>query len=264
MQAYIYGISYAWHPDSHQVLFWFANNDELWLVNAETSEYTVLALTWGAIQGAAISPDGQWVTYIGNSEATEEAMWLVSTSGGDPKRLLKSDVAAYVFGWSPDGQYILYAGGPDKSQGETGGGPLWLVTPNGQKRRPLIGPAILGWGFQAVWSPDSQWVAYTGLEKGLSFEDFKCAQKDPPPDEKTCLFEGTAIYIENIQTGEIRRLAPGINPTWSPDGSFIAFVSNQSGIPGIWTIRNDGSDLQQLTAEGQLIWQLYWWKPIGR
>jgi Tol biopolymer transport system component len=72
-----------------------------------------------------------------------------------------------------------------------------------------------------------------------------------------------AIYIANVQTGEVRRLAAGINPTWSPDGSRVAYLSNQSGLPAIWTIKNDGFGLQQLTADGQLIWQMYWWRPVG-
>jgi Tol biopolymer transport system component len=39
-------------------------------------------------------------------------------------------------------------------------------------------------------------------------------------------------------------------PRWSPDGKWIAFFSNRSGLNQIWKIRPDGSDLQQVTREG--------------
>jgi TolB protein len=39
------------------------------------------------------------------------------------------------------------------------------------------------------------------------------------------------------------------NPTWSPDGEYIAFNSPTDGIDQIYTIRADGSDLKQLTFD---------------
>jgi Tol biopolymer transport system component len=165
LQEHIIGQSYGWHPDSRRFLFWSFGSDELWLVDVETGEYTILALTWGPIQGAAISPDGQWAAYVGQSEITDQTMWLVSTSGGEAKPLAEPGTAFYVFGWSPDNQYILYAGGPiitqeDVESGSSiSGGPLWLMDIQGENRRPLMAPFIYGWGLKPAWSPDNQWVA---------------------------------------------------------------------------------------------------------
>jgi hypothetical protein len=38
-------------------------------------------------------------------------------------------------------------------------------------------------------------------------------------------------------------------PTWSPNGGRIAFDSNRSGLFDIWSMKADGSDLTQITAE---------------
>jgi Tol biopolymer transport system component len=37
------------------------------------------------------------------------------------------------------------------------------------------------------------------------------------------------------------------NPTWSPDGSRLGFMSSRSGEWELWSVRKDGSDLRQMT-----------------
>ncbi len=233
------GLFFGWHPDGRQVLFW-GHDIAIWLVNAETGESTTLAVVDGPVQGAAISPDGTQIVYIAYNPPSLRTMWKVSASGVDARPLFDLSTS-YVFGWSPDGANILYTG---ELTSDTGG-PMWLMDPEGQNRRPLSGPALF---FTPDWSPDGQWVAFTGQEEGRTFG---CAQNPPSPDSETCLFEGTAVFVENVVTGEIRRLASGIEPVWSPDGSMLAFISNQSGTQEIWTIRTDGTALQQVTMDGQ-------------
>lgn len=258
---YPVGVFSGWHPDSRHILFW-GDSRALWLVNVETGESTTLALINGTLQGAVISPDGEEIVYIGRSSTSRRTMWKVSAAGSDAQPLFDLGGPSYVFGWSPDGSYILYVGGPgtELTGTPTPGGPLWLMNPESQNRRPLSGRFIFGWGFNVVWSPNGQWIAFTGLDESQSFG---CLRKDPPPDPETCRFEGTAVYIENVVTGETRRLAAGIDPIWSPDGSMLAFLSIQSGAPEIWTVRINGSGLQQLTADGQPKSQVIW-APIRR
>ncbi|MBI4769804.1 MAG: PD40 domain-containing protein [Chloroflexi bacterium] len=254
---HISGEFFGWHPDSRQVLFWRLDV-ALWLIDVESGESTILAMIDGPVQGAALSPDGQNAVFMTAGNEPSETLWRVSTAGGDARPLFKPGGVSYVFGWSPDGSRILYTG-------EVGagilGGPLWLTEPDGQDRYPLSGSFLFGWGFQPVWSPDGQWIAFTGQEKD---QDFGCLKRGGPPDPEKCLFEGTAIYIENIVTGEIRRLALGIEPVWSPDGSMLAFISDQGGAVEIWTVRIDGTGLQQLTADGQPKGLRLAWFQTGR
>jgi TolB protein len=66
-----------------------------------------------------------------------------------------------------------------------------------------------------------------------------------------CQFIAQSVYTFNLDTGEARAIAHGISPVWSPDGSMVAFLSNQSGAPELWIVRADGTGLQQLTQDGQ-------------
>ena len=268
-QQPVSGRLFGWHPDGHTILVWADEGLEagLWLVDLGTGAHTVLTFLdepdapASPVQGAAVSPDGQWVAFIAPSDTVHGAMWLVSTTGGDARVLSNLSGVNYVFSWSPDSTHILYAGGPAATDTPILGGPLWLMDAHGQNNRPFLNPFIFGWGFEPVWSPNGQWIALTGHDEG---QDFGCAQKDPRPDPETCEFEGTGIYMENIVTGEMRRLARGIRPTWSPDGLMLAFLSNEGGGPEIWVIQADGTGLRQVTAIGQFQYFQPVWVPVGR
>ena len=74
------------------------------------------------------------------------------------------------------------------------------------------------------------------------------------------------IYVMDAGGSDPRRLTddPAYDawPTWSPDGSQIAFASTRSGNPDIYLIDADGSNLRQLTHDPAAdIWPE--WSPDG-
>ncbi|MEO7142721.1 MAG: translocation protein TolB, partial [Bryobacteraceae bacterium] len=40
------------------------------------------------------------------------------------------------------------------------------------------------------------------------------------------------------------------NPNWAPDGRHLVFTSTRTGKPQLWTMLADGTQLQQLTTQG--------------
>jgi WD40 repeat protein len=62
------------------------------------------------------------------------------------------------------------------------------------------------------------------------------------------------IFVVNPDgSGEIQLTFGSANdaePTWSPDGSRLAFVSNRTGTPEIYSMRANGTDVVQLTQGG--------------
>ena len=123
-----------------------------------------------------------------------------------------------------------------------------------------------------VWSPDGHRLAFVRVWGGRSY-----------------------IYVVNGDGSGLRRLAyaiafrpsPGApssgfaaNPTWSPDGGRIAFMSNRDGTDDIFVVNADGSGLRNLTRthghDRTRIWKgrehkrISWsspdqqWSPDGR
>jgi TolB protein len=84
----------------------------------------------------------------------------------------------------------------------------------------------------------------------------------------TLSYEGSSdIYLLDPNTGDIRRRLTmnrgiDISPTWSPDGSQIAFVSDREGTPQVWVMNADGSGQRRVTFLGRYN-QSPAWSPKG-
>jgi len=109
------------------------------------------------------------------------------------------------------------------------------------------------------WSPDGRQIIFTS---------------DRDSEKTTGPSSFSNLYILNLETEEVFRLTDGprdenIYPSWSPDGSEIVFVSNQSF--GRWweiyRIGVDGSTLTRLTDENAneltCLYSFPAWSPNG-
>lgn len=99
--------------------------------------------------------------------------------------------------------------------------------------------------FDASCNPKKNIVVFTALEKGKDigmekngerWEKFKREDKMP------------YLWFINVDGSGLTQLIKGLNPQWSPDGTTIVFASNIAGDYNIYSIRPDGSNLQQLTS----------------
>ncbi len=112
------------------------------------------------VADAQIAPDGSRVAYTVTEVSADRArnvthIWIVSTSGGEPKRLLKDEADDSNPRWSPDGKWIAYY----KQDG------LWIANPDSGETQLVMRVARTNFFFNKAgesftWSPDSKRIAF--------------------------------------------------------------------------------------------------------
>jgi TolB protein len=74
----------------------------------------------------------------------------------------------------------------------------------------------------------------------------------------TCAIDGSDIIQLTSNSGNNER------PSWSPDGSLIAFSSDRTGSHQIYIMRRDGSNVTRITKGGENTAPTWSWYPIEK
>ena len=92
---------------------------------------------------------------------------------------------------------------------------------------------------------------------------------DVAPDGQSLVFEMLGdLYTLPIAGGQARRLTEGMaydsQPRFSPDGKWIAFVSDRDGADNLWIIQADGTNPRKLSKEKSVALISPAWMPDSR
>ncbi len=92
---------------------------------------------------------------------------------------------------------------------------------------------------------------------------------DVSPDGRTIAFELLGdLYTLPIEGGAAKRLTSGLafdsQPRYSPDGKWIAFLSDREGSENVWIIKADGTDPKQLSKDTSSEFASPAWTPDGQ
>jgi Tol biopolymer transport system component len=129
--------------------------------------------------------------------------------------------------FSPNGEKIVYA-----ANYGAGTRSIYVMNRSGNAKKPLTDNNNLP-EYGPTWSPDGTKIAFVRQERVSTPE----GQSDWQVD----------IWVMNADGSAQKKLTDDFNhegaPTWSPDGTKIAFVDG----PDIWTVQPDGSGRRNLT-----------------
>ena len=234
----------GWFPDSRQILLGGGGGSLSLLDPLKNEKILVAAHQYGAVIGAAASPDGRKIIYSYNDNRGPAQTWMVDADGRNSQMLMNRGSRHYS--WSPDGKLIAWLGNG-----------LNIMTPAGVVLHTVMDNQI--WisacDFKSpLWSPDSRYLLSVIADP---VESYDC--------ETPAFVSIPKIYLIDTIAGTASVLVEGgFDPTWSPDGRQIAFVSTRSGASEIWVINLDGTNLRQLTNDHFWVRFPTWKKPLEK
>lgn len=218
-----------------------------------------------AIKGVGapvISPDGEWIAYTVSEtsleeEGSETRIWMVSTRGDNPLPMTVPGSSAGNPNWSPDGKYLSFTSSRGESSSQ-----VWVLDRRGGEARQLT-DLDQGVGTHS-WSPDGMklLLSLRDPEPQQTWAEGKPNSPQPPwvIDRLQFKRDGvgyitgnrhTHLYVLGVETKVLTQITSGAydesQATWSPDGKYVAFVSNRTAEPD----RNQNSDIWVVGTENR-------------
>jgi Tol biopolymer transport system component len=230
----------VYSPDGTKIAFYSARDNalgEIYVMKADGSNVTRLTNTAGASMRPSWSPDGSMIAFESTRDAADPTavtvaanyeIYTMKANGSNVKRITNNSVGDIAPQWSPDGLHIAFASDRDH-QGQVANRDLYLMNADGSNVKRLTTQD--GQIADASWDPAGQRLTYSVIP----------ASTNP------------GIFVLDVTTLAVKQLtfAPGFTDAWpsfSPDGTKIAYAHYVSGSADIWIMNDDGSNPKQITT----------------
>jgi dipeptidyl aminopeptidase/acylaminoacyl peptidase len=258
-----------------------------------------------------VSPDGSRVCFVVKEPSPDKdeyrsAIWLAPADGSAaPRKITLGSKHDSAPRWSPDGTTlaflsdrgdVLRSGGgadqardPGRQAGKTSDDAtqVWLLPMDGGEARQLTRlPASVG---ELAWSPDGTRLCVTSWATS-AVKPRRVREPGTPPDGDAHLIDrlqymsngegytfekAPKLWVIDVADGSAKRITSGPasdeQPTWSPDGKRIAFVSQRhpdrdlTWRYDVYVVDSDGGPVTRVTGgRGDRSFRTPSWSPDGR
>ncbi len=184
----------------------FGARGEIFTAPAQHGEIRNVSRTPDAREiSVAWSPDGKWISYLSDATGEYEVYVRAQDGSGEPRRITR-DGSVWRFPpvWSPDSKKLAFADSANSLHVvDIDSGRLSLVDTTRHTNNNFRDLT------QYVWSPDSQWLAYTKVNASYN----------------------SSIWVYSVRESRARQLTEDAtseqSPAFDPKGRYLYFTSTR-------------------------------------
>ncbi len=186
--------------------------------------------------GGGVSGIAETKIYYVSARGGSKEIWQMDYDGANQKQLTHLGSIALSPHVSPDGSRVAFSGVTKDG---------WQIQMYSLELGRVVNfPHFGGDNYSPAWSSNGQNLAFSSSRSG-----------------------NTEIYSVTSTGGDSRRLTenkgPDVSPTWNPKtNAQIAWVSGRTGLPQIYTMASDGTNVVRVTDQGYAVSPS--WSPNGQ
>ena len=187
------------------------------------------------------SPDGKWIAFTSDRDEhvidnnpgglPNFEIYVMDADGGNQQNLTNDPDNDSSPSWSPDGKRIAFSSDRD------GNYEIYVMDADGNNPQRLTDNDFFD--TSPSWSPDGKRIVFMSWRDGHFIGEFGLSSE---------------IYVMDADGGNEQRLTENrksdSSPSWSPDGKWIAFISDRKGDNvnyEIYVMDADGGNQRRLT-----------------